>query len=30
MTGSGANSGRWYFPIEILEMAAREAERRGA
>ncbi|MDE4276837.1 hypothetical protein PXK58_21400 [Phaeobacter gallaeciensis] len=23
MSGSGANSGRWYFPIEILEAAVR-------
>lgn len=27
MTGSGSNSGRWYFPLEILEIATRNAKR---
>lgn len=25
-TGTGANSGRWYFPLEILERAAKAAQ----
>jgi hypothetical protein len=25
-TGTGANSGRWYFPLEILERAAEAAQ----
>lgn len=26
MTGSGKNSGRWYFPLEILELAAQATQ----